>query len=164
MQRFQDTGIIQISSGTQQFTCPTSEFITYEPSYQPLQKGQVRRWEDAIQCLHEGGNQKADPFYTPERFAFYLSKIADYQAAYDTAHQPTQAELDAIAKQQALDVASLQAKTDFATIPAWMRTGTAEQGEAWIETNVTNLATAKVALKNLVRVIVLLRDFVKFSS
>jgi len=63
-----------------------------------------------------------------------------------------------------LTTAQTQAQVNFSTVPQWMRTGTADQGEAWIEVNVTNLAGAKVALKNLVRIIVFLRDFVKFSN
>lgn len=67
-------------------------------------------------------------------------------------------------KQQQLDAAQTQAVSDFSTIQQFLRTGTATQAEAWIETNVTNLATAKTALKHLARLIVLLRDYAKFSS
>jgi hypothetical protein len=82
----------------------------------------------------------------------------------------TQAEIEATMEfqtwQSANQIAAAQgqAKVDFGSIPAWMRTGTASQGEAWIDANVTTLANAKVALKALVRIVTLLRDYVRFTG
>ena len=63
-----------------------------------------------------------------------------------------------------LTITQTQAKVNFSTIPKWIGTGTADQGEAGSDANVTTLAGAKVALKNLARIIIFLRDFVKFSN
>ena len=82
----------------------------------------------------------------------------------------TLAEIQAMPQYQAwltaqqIDAAQNQAKVDFSTIPAWMKTFTAAQAEAYIETNVTNLATAKAAIKQMARMLILLRDYVRYSG
>jgi len=49
-----------------------------------------------------------------------------------------------------------EGKQDFANLPGWA-TWSAAEAEQWIEDNVTNLATAKTALKAMARAIVYLR-------
>jgi hypothetical protein len=56
-------------------------------------------------------------------------------------------------------IAPEAAKGDFENLPGWA-TFTAAEAEAWIETNVTSLATAKTALKAMSKAIVYLRDVV----
>lgn len=41
---------------------------------------------------------------------------------------------------------------------------TAKQAEQWIEDNVTNLASAKTALKHLVKMLIYLRDYSNISE
>jgi hypothetical protein len=65
---------------------------------------------------------------------------------------------------QQMDAAQSQARIDFGTIPAWLKTYTAAQVEAYIETNVTTLATAKAALKIIAKIIVLMRDHTRFGG
>lgn len=49
--------------------------------------------------------------------------------------------------------------TDFENLPGWS-TWTATQAESWIDTNVTDLASAKTALKAMAKAIVYLRNYV----
>lgn len=78
---------IQDSKGAS-FSCPSSEFQTYEPEYQALPDGILLRvWNDAVAYLSNGSSQFGDPFYTYPRFVAFCSRIAQYQAAYDLAHQ-----------------------------------------------------------------------------
>jgi len=65
------------------------------------------------------------------------------------------------AKEQQLDTAQIQATVDFSSLPTWMRTYTREQARAYIETNITNLATAKTAIEHLADMVIVLRDFVR---
>lgn len=82
----------------------------------------------------------------------------------------TQAEIEAtpefIAWQAAkqIDASQAQAKVDMGAVPAWMKTFTAAQAESYIETNVTTLATAKVVLKIMARMLVLMRDHTRFTA
>lgn len=55
--------------------------------------------------------------------------------------------------------ASEDAKDDFEQLPGWA-TWTAGEAAAWIEANVTDLASAKVALKAMAKAICYLRDIV----
>jgi len=41
---------------------------------------------------------------------------------------------------------------------------TADEAEQWIEDNVTNLASAKVALKHIIRMLIYLRDYVRIME
>lgn len=82
----------------------------------------------------------------------------------------TQAEIEVtpefIAWQAAkqIDVAQEQARVDLGAVPAWMKTFTAAQAEAYIETNVTTLASAKVVLKIMAKMLVLMRDHTRFTA
>jgi len=69
------------------FTCPTDEFLTYEPLYTRIPAPYiVRVWTDDAQYINDGSNQTGDTFYTPELFTTFTDTINIYQAAYDTAH------------------------------------------------------------------------------
>lgn len=70
------------------------------------------------------------------------------------AHVPTQAELDAAAEKDARDQIVTNLRADNA-IQA-LRTLTPAQVDNYIDTNVTDLASAKTVLKRIVRVIALL--------
>lgn len=61
-----------------------------------------------------------------------------------------------------ISVAQGQAKTDLGAVPGWMKTFTAAQAEAYIETNVTTLASAKTVLKIMAKMLVLIRDHTRF--
>lgn len=50
-----------------------------------------------------------------------------------------------------------QAKDDFENLPGWA-TRTPAEAEAWIETNVTDLTSAKTVLKAMAKAILYLRD------
>jgi hypothetical protein len=52
-----------------------------------------------------------------------------------------------------------EGKTNFRNLPGWA-TWTGDEAATWIEVNVTNLASAKVALEAMARAIVFLRDMV----
>jgi hypothetical protein len=52
-----------------------------------------------------------------------------------------------------------QAKTDFRALPGWA-TWTGAEASDWIDTNVTDLASAKTALVAMAKAIVFLRDIV----
>lgn len=61
--------------------------------------------------------------------------------------------------EQNVEVMKDQAKDDFETMPAWISSGTVLQAETYIENNVTDLASCKDALKKLVKVLILFRDY-----
>ena len=81
-------GIITMQdSAGQTFTCPATEFLTYEPDYPALASPAiVRRWTMDAQCVSDGASQTGDPDFTFPRFREILRKIAQYQACYDAAH------------------------------------------------------------------------------
>lgn len=51
--------------------------------YQPYV---VRYWDEKRQYVNDGENTYGDVFYTKDRFVYFLSKRAAYQASYDAAH------------------------------------------------------------------------------
>jgi hypothetical protein len=62
-----------------------------------------------------------------------------------------------IAVREAQAQVLIAAKTDMKALPGWS-TWTGAQAESWINTNVTDLASAKTALKAMAKAIVYLRD------
>lgn len=82
----------------------------------------------------------------------------------------TQAELDADpvyqawqAEQQA-QTDQTQAQTDFSTMPDWVLNGTLAQAENYIETNVTDLPSAKDVLKQIAKILILFRDYQRIKG
>jgi hypothetical protein len=81
--------------------------------------------------------------------------------------QRTQTEIEATpeyvawAAQQQLEEDAQQAPALFQTLPAWVKTYTSGDIANYIDTNVTDLASAKVALTHLGEAFVALRDFAK---
>lgn len=71
--------------------------------------------------------------------------------------------LDWEIEQAAVD-AQAQAKIDFSTVPEVLRTYTADEAVAWIETNVTDLASIKTTLKYLAQAYCYLRDYVRIKG
>lgn len=61
--------------------CPLAIFRACEPDYSPAPIAWHRIWSDHVHCLTNGHTQQGDPFYTPERFAHYCSRISIYQRA-----------------------------------------------------------------------------------
>lgn len=105
MRRFQDNTIYIhiLDDAGAVFSCHSAEFTSYEPTYQTLQPGEVRIWTPESQSISSEGEQRGDPFYTAERFALFVGKLADYQAAHAAAHQPpspTLADVQAVAARQ----------------------------------------------------------------
>ena len=86
---FQDNGVIRIQDKQGVvFTCPSSEFPTYEPAYEALSPPNIiRYWSEAVQFCGNGHSQHGDPFYTWLRFSAFCARVAQYHAAYDAAHQ-----------------------------------------------------------------------------
>lgn len=64
-----------------QFVCPLAVFQRCEPEYLPVLAAWHRIWSDQVSCLTNGHTQQGDPFYTPERFAYYCSRLSIYQRA-----------------------------------------------------------------------------------
>jgi len=75
----------------------------------------------------------------------------------DSLYQSWQAEQNA-------EQSKAQAKTDFGSLPAWVLNGDLSQAEAYIEANVTDLASAKDVLKRVARVLVLMRDYLRIKG
>jgi hypothetical protein len=69
-----------------------------------------------------------------------------------------------IAEENAI-TAKEQAKNDFINnTPDWLKTYTVAEAQAWIDTNVTDLASAKTALKHVAQAIVFFRDFIRIKG
>ena len=68
------------------FACPLAIFQRCEPEYIPIPIAWHRIWSDHVHCLTNGHTQQGDPFYTPERFAHYCSRISIYQRALEAAN------------------------------------------------------------------------------
>lgn len=79
---------IVLRAGDQQIACTRAEFAAIEPDYQPPPDGAARIWSEPVQCLLKDGNQIADPWYTPERLAYFCGKIAQYADALDALSNP----------------------------------------------------------------------------
>jgi hypothetical protein len=85
--------------------------------------------------------------------------------AFEDGATTTQQDVDALlsahtggqAESERLAVVRESGETDFAALPGWA-TWTVAQAEDYIETNVTDLASAKVVLKALAKAIVALRN------
>jgi len=77
-----------LRAGDQQIACTRAEFATIEPEYQPPPDGAARIWSEPVQCLLQDGDQIADPWYTPERLAYFCGRIAQYADALDALHHP----------------------------------------------------------------------------
>jgi len=132
----------------------TNNFITgnvgkNEPEYQPM-----KPW------CHESGALRwvvddVSPEVTIEGYNVRLRTQPELEA--DPLYQAWQAE-------QAAEGAKTQAKTAFGTMPAWMLTGGLTQVKAYIEANVTDLASAKDVLKQVARVLVLMRDYLRIKG
>ena len=89
MQIIESNGLLIIQGSAGMFVCPVTEFLTYEPTYQPLAPDyRFRRWHAAVQCVSDGTTQTADAWFTPERMTFFCGRVAEYQALYDAAHAP----------------------------------------------------------------------------
>lgn len=85
-----------------------------------------------------------------------LAEIEDTQTYILEAHQDNGAwVLDGFTADEDRDLGREAIKD----LPGWA-TWTDEEAEAWVESNVTNLATAKTAIKALARMAVFLRDSV----
>lgn len=75
------------------FTCPSAEFVSYEPDYQPLQSPSVLRyWNETVAYESDGSSQSGDLLHSYARLAEYCERIAQYQAAYEAAHPPIEPE------------------------------------------------------------------------
>ena len=70
---------------------------------------------------------------------------------------PDQDIIDARLVKEAIAQATLDAKVAMKNMPGWAD-WTAAEAESWINTNVTDLASAKTALKAMAKAIVYLRD------
>jgi hypothetical protein len=68
-----------------------------------------------------------------------------------------QAVADAIAAEDAAVQAQAAAKTDMGNLPGWA-SWTADDAVDWINTKVTDLASAKTAMKAMAKAIIYLRD------
>lgn len=90
-----------------------------------------------------------DTMTRAEKIAWGKSEIASYMASYNLS-EPGQVFFPDSSAQE-------NAAADFENLPGWA-TWTATEAESWIETNVTNLATAKTALKAMAKAIVYLRN------
>ena len=83
--------------------------------------------------------------------------------------QSTQVEIEAdplyIAwkAEQDADTAQTAAKTLFQSAPNWIKTNTADQVEAYVEENVSDVASAKAVLKEFGRVLIMFRDYQKIQ-
>lgn len=85
-----------------------------------------------------------------------LTQVEDVQSYILEAHQDNGAwVLDSITSDEDRDVG----RGSIKALPGWA-TWDAEAAELWVEENVTNLATAKTAIKALARMAVFLRDSV----
>ena len=117
MRRLQDSGgVIHIlDDAGAVFSCPSVEFIGFEPTYQAVPSGNVRTWTPNVQCVSDGAYQRGDPFYLSDLFALYVAKIPVYQAAYDAAHPPvvTPIEPDLPAIYADITLAGAQTATGF---------------------------------------------------
>jgi len=74
-----------------------------------------------------------------------------------TAHDP-EGQTDA----EIAEEIAVTAKTDFSSMPDWA-TWTATEASDWIETNVTDLASAKLVLQKMAMAIIYLRDVLKIN-
>lgn len=78
-----------------------------------------------------------------------------------TFHQEVNPDGDTVIIVDSIDDVQLlprdQGKTDFEALPGWA-TWTAQEAVDWIETNVTDLASAKTTLQQMARAIVALRN------
>lgn len=63
------------------------------------------------------------------------------------------------AAEQATEATKATAEADFANLPGWA-SWTGDEAAAWIDTNVNDLASAKVALQAMAKAIMYLRDMV----
>jgi len=70
-------------------------------------------------------------------------------------------EFAALVAQQAIEQAAADAPAALQTMPEWLKSWTADEVEEYIETNVTDLASAKQVLKQLGKAVILIRDFIK---
>lgn len=214
------------------FRCAVEIFELLEPDYVRVSEPYLSRlWIPEVAAKKDGKNQVADEFYTPVRFAQYISRIALYQAAYtqkyacltddiitamcsyetgwqsaDQHLELSQADIDSLdpvlhasgvprwivdsasptmtiadvglrertiaemqvfqayvdwEAEEAAKAAQTQAHSDFVDMPDWVRTGTLEQAETYIENNVTDLASAKAVLKQFAKMLVLMRDYIR---
>jgi len=90
--------------------------------------------------------------------ALYMSD-AEYQQAQalDPEYQALQSAMQANRQKLSDSKTGMKNQTGWAT---W----TADQAEAWINTNVTDLAGAKTALKAMARAIIFLRDYSQITQ
>jgi hypothetical protein len=95
--------------------------------------------------------------FTYEVEGYQIREISPAELAADVRYQ-------AWLRDSQLNALQTQAQSDFSTLEQWIRTGTATQGIAWIDANVTTVASAKVALKHLVQIIIYLRDYIKLAA
>ena len=85
-----------------------------------------------------------------------LAEIEDTQTYILEAHQENGSwVLDSFTADEDRDVG----RTAIRSLPGWA-TWTAAEAEGWIQANVTDLASAKVALRAMARMLVMLRDAV----
>jgi hypothetical protein len=118
----------------------------------------------------EGADETGRIDFLPEATEQQQAQAAQILIDYPTLQLPE--ELD--------ETAAQQAKTDFRALPQWatwspvegrdyvhgaiLSGQSAEEVEAWIDTNVTTLAQAKVALKLLARNLVVMREIVSLIA
>lgn len=85
-----------------------------------------------------------------------LAEVEDMQTYILEAHQDNGVwVLDNFTADEDRDVG----RADIRNLPGWA-TWSADQAESWILTNVTDLASAKVALRAMARILIFLRDSV----
>jgi hypothetical protein len=100
----------------------------------------------------------------PGSIASLLSVWSTGDPTYD---EPTEPELlsalatvlDAVASQEMVEVVQSGACDDFTALPGWA-SWTGAEAETWIENNVTDLASAKTALKAMAKAIMYLRNHI----
>ena len=87
-----------------------------------------------------------------------LEEAPDDESMWDgTVWVPDQEKIDARLAEEAADQVSAAAKTAIASMPGWASWSAAE-ATAYIDKNVTTLATAKTVMKAMAQAIIYLRD------
>lgn len=66
--------------------------------------------------------------------------------------------------EQAAQAAQAQAQTDFESMPSWVLSGTLTQAETYIDTNVVDLPSAKTVLKQMAKLFILIRDYIRIRG
>ena len=152
---------------TQKYACLNSSIITSICSYES-------GWQAADQHLYlsQSDFDYLDPAIHASGVPRWIEEVSSPEISIDGVglRVRTTAEMQAFQEyldwetEQSSQAAQSQAQADFGSMPDWVLNGTLAQAETHIDTNVVDLPSAKTVLKQMAKLFILIRDYIRIRG